>query len=294
MTDDSGKTWGPNRRGFLRGLAGGALGLGVLSSGCGLLTNEVGPIEVRDPSWKDTALSSKNRKPLSFRVASYNVHHWWGLDNTQDARRIGEVLQAIEPDVVALQETDMGKTADTGQRRLEVIADMLDMQLVTMPLANDSYCFRGNALLTRFPINKVRNLDFSQPDCDPRGMVDVELAVEGELVRIIGAHLGLDAGERARQITKLLNWLYAHPKRRGAVVMGDFNEWFGGSANYDVLERYLGRCHGRSTFPADTPIFHLDHIWTDPAGGLKKIRVPSTPLTHVASDHRPIWADVDL
>lgn len=289
----------PSRRGFLKGIAGAALGaatvsMSALSSGCGLLTNEVGPIEVRHPSWRNDALRRADRaNPLGLRVASYNVHHFEGLDGKKDARRIAEVLQRLEPDVVALQETDMSQARDSDKLRVELIADILGLQVVSL-CEDASYCWRGNAILTRYPINDVRCLDLSLPGRDMRGLADVEVAVDGQLVRIIGAHLGLDASERAHQITQMLNWLYAYPKRRGVVIMGDFNEWFGASANYDVLERYLGEARGPSTFPADAPIFHLDHIWTAPVDGLRQIGSPSDDVARSASDHRPMWGKIEL
>lgn len=295
MSDDKPTGRGLSRRGFLRGMIGAAAGASALTTGCGLLTSDIGPIEIGHPSWHDDAkLRSDPGDPLRLKVASYNVAHWKGQDGKEKPERIADILEAIDPDVVALQETDMARMPGTDLPRLEYIAQRLGHQVVSVPDEDGGYCFRRNAIMTRLPVNEVRCLDISRPGKDKRGLLEVELVAGDDMVRVLGTHLGLDASERAGQITDMLNWLYGHPKRRGAVIMGDFNEWFGGSANFDTLERYLGRSRGPSTFPADSPLFHLDRIWTNPVDGVKKVRVPQNSLTQIASDHLPIWALVEL
>ena len=44
--------------------------------------------------------------PHQMRVASYNIQHGMGMDNQLNYKRIAEVLRAISPDVVAVQEVD--------------------------------------------------------------------------------------------------------------------------------------------------------------------------------------------
>jgi endonuclease/exonuclease/phosphatase family metal-dependent hydrolase len=295
MGDDLTKSKGLSRRGFLRGMIGAAAGVGALSSGCGMLSTDIGPIAVRHPSWHDDARLRADRvDPIRLKVVSYNVAHWKGGDGKTDAQRIVDILAPLEPDVIALQETDMARVDGTDQPRLDYIAQALGHQVITVPDEDAGYCYRRNALMTRFPINEVNCIDISRPGRDKRGLLEAELMVGDEIVRVIGTHLGLDSDERARQITDLLNWLFGRPKHRGAVVMGDFNEWFGGSANFAALERYLGESRGPSTFPAEAPLFHLDRIWSNPVDGIKKVGVPRNALTKIASDHLPIWAHVEL
>ena len=40
----------------------------------------------------------------TLRVATYNIHRCRGLDGRTNPARIAEVIRAIEPDVIALQE----------------------------------------------------------------------------------------------------------------------------------------------------------------------------------------------
>jgi endonuclease/exonuclease/phosphatase family metal-dependent hydrolase len=40
------------------------------------------------------------------RIVSYNIHGCVGTDGRRDAERVAAVLEALAPDVVALQEVD--------------------------------------------------------------------------------------------------------------------------------------------------------------------------------------------
>ena len=46
--------------------------------------------------------------PVTVRVMSYNIHHGEGTDGAFDYERIAAVVNAWKPDLVALQEVDVG------------------------------------------------------------------------------------------------------------------------------------------------------------------------------------------
>ena len=56
------------------------------------------------------------------RVASYNVHRCVGTDGRFDPVRIGDVLSAIDPDIVAIQEIDTGLQLRNGANPLDYLA----------------------------------------------------------------------------------------------------------------------------------------------------------------------------
>ena len=45
-------------------------------------------------------------EPFRLRVLSYNIHHGQGTDGRFDLARLAEVIDRLEPDLVALQEVD--------------------------------------------------------------------------------------------------------------------------------------------------------------------------------------------
>lgn len=59
-------------------------------------------------------LSIAQCAPWRIRVLTYNIHHGEGLDGKVDLGRIAQVIQQAAPDVVALQEVDLG-TERTGR-----------------------------------------------------------------------------------------------------------------------------------------------------------------------------------
>ncbi|MGM0558874.1 MAG: endonuclease/exonuclease/phosphatase family protein [Myxococcota bacterium] len=294
----SDKKW--TRRGFLRlGLQGAtALSAAAVSSGCGFLRNHEYSIIEPHPSWTNStgtsSLGAESPNPSTIRVVSYNCHKWTGRDEKVDAWRIADVLARLEPDVVALQEATNHTDERTGAYCAEIVANQLGLDLLADPRPDvDKFLnFRENALMSRFPITDMSMYDLAVPGRRTRGALDVEIDVEGKPVRIVGTHFGLKKWERREQATRLLQNVVSRPRQQATVVMGDFNIWWGGSSNLDLLERYLGPSRGPSTFPSKMPTVQLDRIFAAPNTTIKRIRVEDGELAREASDHLPIWADV--
>ena len=64
--------------------------------------------------------------PHQMRVASYNIQHGMGMDNQLNYKRIAEVLRAISPDVVAVQEVDSMTQRTNNTYALGEIAEQLN------------------------------------------------------------------------------------------------------------------------------------------------------------------------
>ena len=47
-------------------------------------------------------------EPQTLRVLCYNIHYGQGTDGKYDIQRLAEVIRAAKPDLVALQEVDVG------------------------------------------------------------------------------------------------------------------------------------------------------------------------------------------
>ncbi|MFP4599465.1 MAG: endonuclease/exonuclease/phosphatase family protein [Persicimonas sp.] len=228
------------------------------------------------------------------RVVTYNIHSCIGTDGQRDPERVGRVLCGLEPDIVALQEvnTALNQRVELGQ--LAVLARMTGLEPVVGPVIEREYGFYGNAILSRFPAAHVRRLDLSVEGFEPRGALDVDLDVGGERVRVVATHLGLATSERRTQIGRLLSTLYRNPRGHAAIVLGDFNEWFGWSRNLRRLNSYLGWQPRRATYPSQCPVLALDRIWVAPKLLLRDAGVDNGELARVASDHLPLWADMRL
>lgn len=222
----------------------------------------------------------------SLRIASYNVRKARGLDQRRDPGRIISVINRLEADVVALQEADrrLGDRPAALCRRL--IEDETDFRVVPVAENRVSLGWHGNAVLLHRSIDARSVQRVDMPGLEPRGAVRVD--IDGGL-SIVATHLGLLRSYRRRQLAVIAETLSDTTQ---AVIAGDFNEWRMDrgleplSARYDVLSP------GHS-YHAARPVAALDRFAYTRDVTIKKAGVDESPLARRASDHLPIWADLN-
>lgn len=230
--------------------------------------------------------------PIDLSVVSYNVHRCIGRDGRHDPKRIAQVIGQLAPDIIALQEVEsrFGRAGDVHQ--LNYLAGATGLTAVPGPTILRPESHYGNALLTRHPVLAVHRLNLSVlPDREPRGALDVTLAVGGQSLRVIATHLGLRASERREQVKRLLAGL-GQTTDNPLIVLGDINEWTPLSRPLRWLRAYLGKSLAPRTFPSQFPLFALDRLWVRPRNALRSIEALQTPLTCMASDHLPLQAKI--
>ena len=231
----------------------------------------------------------------TIRVATYNIHRCRGLDGRTNPARIAEVIRAIEPDVIALQEV-IGAGPNSGGQAEELGA-LLGMGWVMAPTRHLRGSLFGNVVLSRFPIRHHSQHDLSWKTCEGRCAQRVDLAMDDDTLHLYNVHLGTAFLERRYQAGRLSTIL--HDKRIGQpkVVLGDFNEWMKGLATSMLSERlqsidlrkHLSR---KRTYPGVFPMVHLDHIYYEGTVEVAKLELPRTRLALMASDHLPLVADL--
>lgn len=231
------------------------------------------------------------------KVLSYNVHGCVGGDGRLDLARIVEVIAAAKPDVVALQELDVGRLRSGGIDQAEEIAAALEMTSVFHPamhVAEEKY---GDAILTALPMQVVKTGPIPSRG-EPRGAIWCRIEHDGRPLNVFNTHLGLWWGERLTQARTLVgpDWL-GHPECRGedAVLMGDFNSVPSSSAFGEIaavldLARPAPRTRAGPTFPARFPLLRLDHIFLSKGLRCLDCSALRTPVSRIASDHLPLLA----
>lgn len=225
------------------------------------------------------------------RFASYNVHRCVGADGRHAPERILAVLEAMDADVIALQEVEA--TRDESLDCLRHWSQALGMHHVygpTMAYENTQY---GNALLTRLPVVQSRPLDLTLDRREPRGAIFAQLAHGDQTLGVIATHLGLRPYERRDQVQRILAQLHQTPETP-RVLMGDINEWLLWGRPLRHLHRYFSAVPHRRSFPARWPLLALDRIWVKPRAALLRIDTHRTALTRVASDHLPLVAQIEF
>jgi endonuclease/exonuclease/phosphatase family metal-dependent hydrolase len=240
------------------------------------------------------------------RILTYNVHRCVGTDRRLDVGRVADVIASLEPDIVALQELDVGRARTGGADQAHEIAERLGMSFhfhAALKVEEELY---GDAILTCLPERLVQVGPLPGyprvPGLEPRGALWIAVELDGHEVNIINTHLGLVPREQQIQAAFLAGpaWL-KHPNCTGpTILLGDFNAT-ATSVVYRTLSSRLAAArrlspHRRptSTFPSPLPVLRIDHLFVSPQVQVTDVSVPYNPLVRVASDHLPLVMDFRL
>ena len=226
---------------------------------------------------------------MQVRVATYNVHQCVGRDGRRDPKRICAVLEALDADVVTLQELEWDPAE--ALHLLEDFSRALGYQPIAGPTLLRAKGHYGNALLTRLPIVQHELLELTVNGHEPRGAIDVILDTGSRRLRVMATHLGLWPYERRRQMRRLLERLDRAPQVP-TVLMGDLNEWFLWGRPLRWLRARFGATPAPLTFPSAFPLFALDRIWVRPRDLLADLGVRKDTQARRASDHLPVVAEL--
>ncbi len=225
------------------------------------------------------------------RVMTWNVHSCIGSDGRVDPERVRDVIRAINPDIVALQEVDSRRDQRDG---FDLLGDCLDLghdthraEVRTIRTTDGDY---GHMLVSRHAISAWACHDVSLPRREPRSLIEARVDTGHGQISVLAAHLGLSRRERRMQADKLSE--LAATDNLPTVILGDFNEPSGYGAATRRLRRSFGSTGRRPTWPSRWPILPLDRIWFE--SSLQLLDCGVWREARLASDHLPLWADFRL
>ncbi len=227
------------------------------------------------------------KTPDALRFASYNIRKTKGLDRRFDPARTVSVINALDADIVALQEVDHRLGDRPAALQCALIEAETDFKVVPFARNAVSLGWHGNAVLVRkaMQLGEIGHVDL--PGLEPRGAVSVDL-IHPYALRVIATHLGLTRYHRRRQLRTILHRVHTDVP---TIILGDFNEWSDRRGLEPLAGQFDVHAPGRS-FHAARPIAALDRIALSPGLRLKTGGVLQTRDARRASDHLPVWVDV--
>ncbi|UCZ51545.1 endonuclease/exonuclease/phosphatase family protein [Bacillus shivajii] len=242
---------------------------------------------------------------MEIRVMTYNIHHGKGTDKQVNLERIAEVIKNCRADIVGLNEVDKHFSLRSDfEDQIDLLAKKLDMHhafspsLSLKPKKSMKVRQYGNALLSRFPINKVHchHFNFISGLIEGRSLLYSNIQIESQSLDLYVTHLSLNPFLHRMQtdfIAKTMN-----KQKAKTIVMGDFN-MIPPSKGWRKLTNILydvwtvagdGKGH---THPSLNPRLRLDYIFTNsPEIIIKKAEVIQSACE--ASDHLPLMAHIEL
>ena len=236
------------------------------------------------------------RAPGELRVMTFNIES--GLRGLEG---VAEVIRTAHPDVVALQEVDLGSRRAGGLDQTAVLAERAGLpyhaHFRTTDLYGGAY---GIALLSRFPLEALAQYPLPVPSgAEPRTVAHALMRVAGREVSVYLTHLirrPFNSEARMRQSALIAAMIAKDPRPK--LLMGDLND-DPDSRTVRLLRRGLTDVVAASgqgsegTFPLPLPFssaLRIDYVFACDAF----VPLRSAVLHVEASDHYPVIADVRL
>jgi endonuclease/exonuclease/phosphatase family metal-dependent hydrolase len=257
-------------------------------------------------------LPPSDRTRGELRVVSFNVLGGRNPDGAHDVNRVADIIRALNPDLVALQEVDVGTRRFRGRdlaTELAMLTGLASVFAEAMPYSGGSY---GEAALSRLPVvSHERHALPARPGSEPRAALELLCrlrdAEDAPRLRFIATHLDHQAAEddRVLQAVRLVE-LFPEPTSPPSVLAGDFNAAPDAAPLRLLSETWaITWPEGRApaTWPARGSRQAVDHVFV---AGPWKVRRAITALEafpgdadwqariEAASDHLPVVVELEL
>ncbi len=249
---------------------------------------------------------------LRVKVLTYNVLGGRNTDGARDLSRLAEVINTLDPDIVALQEVDRRTGRLNGVDLPAELAKLTGMDFVfgrAMDYDGGEY---GEAILSRFPIIDVTNHALPhQETSEPRAALaaTIQFPTSAQTFVFIGTHLDhlRSPEDRIAQATEINEVIKAYANLP-VLLAGDLNAEPGSEPMRILQVRWTDAWAGeenRFTYPSDAPRKRIDYLLYRPENRWSVIKTYRgidihhadtswLALLNLASDHLPLMAEFEL
>jgi len=242
-------------------------------------------------------------KPASLRILCYNVHWCLGMDGKYDVERLAAVINTVKPDLVALQEVDVGVLRSGRVHQARRLGELTGMASRMGPTQHYEGGLFGNAVLTRLPILdvEIHPLPYTESTPErvtyPRGAIAVTVqAPDGLPLRFVSTHFQHNVPEDRVAQADAINGLFAaEGDSLVTILAGDINATPEDEPVQRLLPHWTNAIEAppAPSVPSQNPKSRIDYIFYRPASAFKLVETKVIDES-MASDHRPVFAILEL
>ena len=257
--------------------------------------------------FNSSSASGDENEKKTIRVLCYNIHYGQGMDGVYDIKRLADVINAHKPDLVALQEVDVGVERSGRIHEARMLGEMTGMAVRYGPTQHYQGGLYGNAVLSKLPISDVhiQPLPYTEATPEkttyPRGCIVVTVeGPGGKPLRFISTHFQHNVHEDRVAEAKAINRFFtdedADPKNKiPTILAGDMNAKPEEEPVQILQKKWTNAIEAEPepTAPSKDPRSRIDYIFYRPASAfmLKETKVIAEEM---ASDHRPVFAIFEI
>lgn len=153
---------------------------------------------------------------------TYNIHFGQGMDDLLNLERIAQNILIDNPDIIGLQEVEIGRVTSQGIDMAFWLAKRLGMNYYYQNPEDNEHVM-GNAILSKYPI--VLNNYYNLPSIlQERVFIHCVVEISSSLkIDVFCTHIGIRTENKLAQVDFLLQKITEISVSSKQVLMGDFN-----------------------------------------------------------------------
>lgn len=245
------------------------------------------------------AAPSARAEEGALRILCYNIHYGQGNDGVYDLERLAEVIKAVDPDLVALQEVDVVVRRSGQVHQAKKLGELTGLSVHYGPTQHYEGGLFGNAVLTKLPVREtlIHPLPYTEATPErttyPRGFVAVTVeGPGGKPFRFVSTHFQHNVEEDRIAEAEAVNQLLASEgDDLPTILAGDINATPDSEPLRVLLSKWTNATDepAAPTVPSHAPTSRIDYILfrTGDPFTVKEAKVIPDAM---ASDHRPVFA----
>lgn len=236
---------------------------------------------------------------VELTVVTYNINHGKGVDDLYSSIRIARTLEQYEPDLIALQEVDMGTNRVNQDLQIEIIAKHLEMFYLFGKTINRIGGEYGNAILSKYPIISSQNSDIS-PDntSEKRRLLRATVDLGFRTLKFYSTKFGIMDEEKKYNSQRIGKFMKRMDPDDPVIIGGDFGvKPFSPLLNSlmnNLIDLGTKFNSSTATYPTTLMSRRLDYILVNKYVEPMEYYIPIDTLSTISSIHLPIVAKVRI